>query len=62
MHLACVVDARSHDALLLHGSFLVGGRSIAEGKLQELDCFLVLKNVALLEILEHVLVALDQDL
>ena len=62
VHRASIADAGAHDALLLHSFLLVGGRATSERKLQKFDSFLVLEHVTLLQILQHISVALDQDL
>ena len=54
-------DTLALHTLLLSLLFLVRG-PIAECVLQEINRFLILENMSLIQVLEHVSVTLDQDL
>lgn len=62
VHLACVRQTRRVNTLAVHSGLLVSRRAISEGKLEEFNCLLVLKHMPLLQILQHILVSLDQNL
>lgn len=50
------------DAFVSGNRLTLGRCSMTQGEFEEINGFLVLQNVALLQILEHVPVALDQNL